>query len=172
MKMKMPDPASFQPFPDEAYLPAGTAPTQLYRMVKAAYDSDAFTIDGFAEALLDYEEAIQIMRAMTSPPDRERQLVLDIAQGAKAYRSAKAALLAARAAFQTLPPHRAQETVLYIADVFKPHNSAKASLLAAQESLADIESCFSRIVDKILGHYCPDPVEFFDTADAEFEEDD
>jgi len=164
--MKFVNPASFQPFPDESHLPAGTAPTQLYRMVKAAYDSDAFTLDGFAEALLDYEEAIQIMRGMTSPLDRERQAVLDIAQGAKAYRSAKASLLAARAALlQTLPPNPLHAVVLDITQLAGLYPAAKASLLAAQEALADIESCFSRIVDKLLGHYCLDPFDFVDVED-------
>jgi len=153
--MKMPDPASFQPFPDESHLPAGTAPTQLYNMLKAAHDHSDFTVDAFAEALAEYDAAIQCMRDMTKPPDRERRIVLDIAQGAEAYRAAKASLMSVQTALrQTLPPNRARETVLDITPVSKPYQSFKAALQAAQEALAGIEVCLSRLLDMHLGNYC------------------
>jgi len=152
--MEMPDPASFKPFAYESHMPPGTAPTQLYRMVKAAYDSEDFTIDGFADALIEYEEAIQIMSDLTEPTNHERHLLLTIAQGAKAYRAAKASLMAARAALrQILPPNRAHATVLNITKVIKPYQKAKAALLAAQEALADAETGLSQFMYAYLCYY-------------------
>jgi len=93
------NPDDFKPLPAEAYLPSGTAPSQIYNALKYAHDDEGFTLDGFADALRNHAVAIQRMRDLASPESHEYKTVLDITDAAKAYRAARAALMAAQEAF-------------------------------------------------------------------------
>jgi len=93
------NPTDFVPLPSEDYLPAGTAPSQLYNAMKFAHDDEGFTLDGFADALRDHAVAIRRMQDLEAPESLEYKTVLDIADAAKTYRAARAALLAAQEAF-------------------------------------------------------------------------
>jgi hypothetical protein len=92
-------PTDFSPLPAESYLPSGSAPSQLYNACKYAYDSEDFTLDGFADALREHTVAIRRMQDIAKPEGHEYKAVLEIADAAKAYRTARAALLAAQEAF-------------------------------------------------------------------------
>jgi hypothetical protein len=93
------NPTEFQPLSAENYLPNGSAPSQLYNALKCARDSADFTLEGFADALREHTAAIRRMRDIAAPEGYEYKTVLEIADAAKAYRAARAALLAAQEAF-------------------------------------------------------------------------
>jgi len=92
-------PTDFSPLPDEDYLPTGSAPSQLYNACKHAHDSDDFTLDGFADAVREQTAAIRRMQDIAKPEGYEYDTVVKIAEAAKAYRAARAALLSAQEAF-------------------------------------------------------------------------
>jgi len=89
----------FTALADEQYMPDGTAPSQIYNALKLAHDGEDFTLDGFADAMREHTVAIARMREIADPDGYEYKTVLEIADAAKAYRSAKAALMAAQEAF-------------------------------------------------------------------------
>jgi len=92
-------PLDFLPLATDSYLPNGSSPSQLYNALKSAHDSEDFTLEGFADALREQTAAIQRMRTIASPEGHEYKTVVEIADSAKAYRFARAALLAAQEAF-------------------------------------------------------------------------
>jgi len=92
-------PLEFWPIQAEYCLPNGSAPSQLYNALKCAHDSADFTLEGFADALREHTAAIRRMQDLAKPEGHEYKAVLEIADAAKAYRMARAALLAAQEAF-------------------------------------------------------------------------
>jgi len=99
------NPKDFERLPSEGYMPAGAAPSQIYNALKYAHDNEGFTLDGFADALREHTVAIQRMRDLASPESYEYKTALGIADAAKAYRAARAALLAAQEAFAEAEAH-------------------------------------------------------------------
>ena len=92
-------PLDFSPLSAENYLPNGSAPSQIYNACKFAHDSEDFTLEGFADALRGHAAAIRRMQDIAAPEGFEYETVVKIAEAAKAYRAARAALLAAQEAF-------------------------------------------------------------------------